>query len=241
MDATPLGPGWFDDPRKEAAFRWWDGQRWTDNTYTPGLSSDWRSWVRRSRRARQLSVVIVVLGSVAAATASAIIVAALIRQRPTPGLTALLIPAIPTILLGQVWMIGLMTARQSPRPHGWRVRTRQGWGRQISSFRSPIKFFFGDLPPAIAGPILSLAVLGWLSAMTAFPSIARGGPAGSGDGCAYRLSNHGTFSCVSRHVFEQAGAGVQRFAAGILLSFFCLHTGAALGNLRERRRTPNRV
>jgi hypothetical protein len=188
-----------------------------------------------------LSVVVVVLGSVAAATASAIIVAALIRQRPTPELTALLIPGILTVLSGQIWMIGLMIARQAPRPRGWRARSRQGLGQQVASFRSPIKFFFGDLPPSIAGPILSLAVLGWLSAMTAFPSIAQGGPAGSGDGCAYRLSNHGTFRCVSRHVFEQAGAGEQRFAAGILLAFFCLHAGAALGNLRERRRTPNRV
>ena len=108
-----------------------------------------------------------------------------------------------------------------------------GW--PTASFRSPIKFFFGDLPRSLAGSLLTLAGLGWLSVMTAFPSIARGGPAGSADGCAYRLSSHGTFSCVSRQTFDQTGAGEQRFAAGILLAFFCLHTGAALGHIRSRR------
>jgi hypothetical protein len=33
-------------------------------------------------------------------------------------------------------------------------------GQQVASFRSPIKFLFGDLSPSIAGPIVTLAILG---------------------------------------------------------------------------------
>ena len=31
---APAGPapGWFDDPHGQARLRWWDGQRWTDQT-----------------------------------------------------------------------------------------------------------------------------------------------------------------------------------------------------------------
>ena len=61
--------------------------------------------------------------------------------------------------------------------------------------------------------------------MTAIPWIVNGSPAdpsaatGAAAGCAYRLAEHGTSSCVARSAYEQAGAGVQRFAAGILLAF----------------------
>jgi hypothetical protein len=33
----------------------------------------------------------------------------------------------------------------------------------------------------------------------------------------YRLSSHGSVVCVSQHIYLQAGADVQRFAAGIPL------------------------
>jgi hypothetical protein len=74
--------------------------------------------------------------------------------------------------------------------------------------------------------------------MTAFPALAHGGPAGARGGCAYRLNNHGSYTCVSRQTYEHAGAGEQRFASGIMLGFFAIHSGAALGGLHRRRQTP---
>jgi hypothetical protein len=26
-------PGWYDDPKREARLRWWDGRAWTDSTH----------------------------------------------------------------------------------------------------------------------------------------------------------------------------------------------------------------
>jgi hypothetical protein len=157
-------------------------------------------------------------------------VAALIRQKPLNGVTGLLLPAIPTIAVGQLWAIALISLRTPRRTSGGRDRMRASQ----ASRGNPRAFFFGNLPSRFGRPLLALAFLGWLSAMTAFPALIDGGPAGARDGCPYRLSNHGSYTCVSRQTYEHAGAGEQRFASGILLGFFAIHTGAALGGLHRR-------
>jgi hypothetical protein len=160
-------------------------------------------------------------------------IALLVRDKPLDDAPALLIVAIPMIAIGQLWSIAVINTRM-PRPTGgWRDRIRTS---KLMS-RNPRTFFFGNLPSRFGRPLLALAFLGWLSAVTAFPSLAKGGPADAGDGCAYRLSNHGSYSCVSQQTYQHAGAGEQRFASGILLGFFALHTGAALGGLSGRRRS----
>jgi hypothetical protein len=236
--ATTATPGWYDDPREHGTLRWWDGRQWTDQTRTATPTSSWRTWITYSRRATQISAAIAVLASLSAAIAAAVVIAALVRGRPLQGISPLLAAAAPLVLAGQFWMIGLMRARQAPRPRDWRwhmpARSRDPDG-QFASWPSPRRFFFPDLSPPIARALLTLAILGWLAAMTAFPLIVDGGPAGSSPGCPFRLENHGSYTCVSKRSFEQAGAGEQRFAAGILLAFYSIHAGAALGRLKVRR------
>jgi len=224
--------GWYPDPSGSGDQRWWDGQQWTDKTRPPTLSEDWRAWLTRSLVALSLGRFISYAAAACATGALLINATALIRDKPLHGITILLLPALPTLVLGQLWAIGLINARLPPRRTAdWRERIRAS--RSLGM--NPRAFFFADVPSRLANPLLGLAFAGWLSAMTAFPSLTHGGPAGSGGGCPYRLSNHGSYRCVSRATYEHAGAGEQRFASGILLGFFTMHTGAALGGLYRRR------
>lgn len=172
------------------------------------------------------------LAGVGAAVALAIGLAALIRDEPIGGIGALLALAAPMLFVGQIWVIALGRARM-PSGRGWRGKSR------TSKFgvRDARALFFGPLAWSTAGPLLALAFLGWLSAMTAFPSITDGGPTSPSSSCRYRLDTHGTTSCVSHRTYEHAGAGEQRFAAGIMLAFFALHAGGACGGLAERKAT----
>jgi len=47
-----IPPGWYPDPRQEAAWRWWDGTTWTFYTHTPVLPMrsrarglPWKPWL----------------------------------------------------------------------------------------------------------------------------------------------------------------------------------------------------
>jgi hypothetical protein len=195
------------------------------------MSSNWRAWLALSPKAVTVGRFVVCAATLGAVGACLVGVAALIRDKPLEGVGILVIPAAPVIALGQLWAIGLTNSRLPPRSGGWRERRRaigaMSW--------KPRAFFFGNLPANVGRPLLALAFLGWLSGVTAFPTLARGGPAGAGDGCPYQLSNHGIYTCVSQHVYEHAGAAEQRLASGILLGFFAIHIGAALGGLHGRR------
>lgn len=199
------------------------------------MSSDWRAWIARAPRAETIGRLIAYAAALCATGAFLLGVTALIRDKPLHGVAVLLVPAIPTLAVGQLWAIALINARTRRRTGGWRDRMRASQAMSLN----PRGFFFGDLPSRFARPLLTLAFLGWLSAMTAFPALANGGPAGAGGGgCPYRLDNHGSYTCVSRQTYEHAGAGEQRFASGIMLGFFAIHSGAALGGLPRRRQTP---
>ena len=194
------------------------------------MSSDWRAWFASSPKAQTVGRVIACAAALCAAGAVLVIVAVLIREKPLNGVMILLIPAIPTLAVGQLWTIALLNARRPRDTGGWRDRMRASRATKAN----PQAFFFGDLPSSLGRTLLALAFLGWLSAATAFPALLHGGPAGAADGCPYRLSSHGRYTCVSRQTYQHAGAGEQRLASGVLLGFFAVHTGAALGGLHRR-------
>jgi hypothetical protein len=60
-----------------------------------------------------------------------------------------------------------------------------------------------------------------------------------GGGCAYRLVSHAVYTCVSKTAYNLAGAGIQRIAAGIFLSFYVMHLYAALASARPAHRAGN--
>lgn len=174
--------------------------------------------------ARSIGLVIAVAAGFSGLIAAAVAVAALVRARPAPEVAFLLIPAIPLVVVGQVWAI--LSIRRSKPP-----RSPNRWGRRpvATSSWNPRRFLFGSLDTRVSAALLVTAFLGWLLAMTAFPTLAGGQPGGHTATCAYVLSNHGSNMCVSRSAYLRAGAAEQRFASGILLAFFAVHCGAALG------------
>jgi hypothetical protein len=42
---TPQGPGWYPDPQRHAEYRWWDGERWTEQVADHGVAHADRSLV----------------------------------------------------------------------------------------------------------------------------------------------------------------------------------------------------
>lgn len=202
------------------------------NVAVPGGFPDdgWRRWLLYSRGARRCSSVLITAEASAAAVAFAVSAKGLLTDRAIPGLTLLLVPAVPILAAGQGWMIAWMNLRQGSRTGSWRQR-RNASTDQLR-WPNPRTLFFGKVDPRIGNGLFALAFTGWLLGITAFPAIAAGGPAGSGGGCAYRLDSHGSYTCVSERAYQHAGAGEQRFAASIMLAFFAVQTGAALGGRR---------
>jgi hypothetical protein len=195
-------------------------------------AAGWRAWIASSGTAQRINALIAILAGVGVLATAAIVIAVLVRGRSLPFVAAGLVLGIPTLIAGQLWMIGLGIARQPPRRRSFRARVRGSWRHQQLS---PFKLFFGDLDSQLVALCFGLFAAGWLAGVTAFPSLTNGGPAGAGNGCRYRLSNHGSYTCVSKSTYEAAGAAEQRLAAGILLAFYAIHTGAALGSLPARQ------
>jgi hypothetical protein len=179
---------------------------------------------------------LVVLDGIAVAVALVFVLAELIDERPLNGLGFLLIPAIPLLVLGQIWIIVTLNARRTPRPSGLLgERVSRPFHRSRSSVASTFRGLSSWGSRVITGGFL----LGWLFAMTATPWITNGNPTSGTAGCPWRLDSHGVLTCVSRHTYLLAGASVQRFACGIFMGFFVAHCGVALSEVKLRRGLAN--
>jgi hypothetical protein len=53
------------------------------------------------------------------------------------------------------------------------------------------------------------------------------------------LVSHAVYTCVSKTAYNLAGAGIQRIAAGIFLSFYAMHHYAALASAKPAHRAAN--
>ena len=186
-----------------------------------------------SRSPRAVTCSQAITAAAAACALGALLISAIdaLRDKPLPDVGILLVVAVPTVAIGQIWMIALIgNRRMGQRTGGWRSRRPSA-----SVSYDPRKFLFGDLPLRAGTAFLVLFLAGFLSAMSAFAASGGSEPVGSSAGCPYRLNNGGTVTCVSRDTYDHVRASIQRFPAGILLGFFSLDAGVALGGLLYRR------
>jgi hypothetical protein len=218
-DGVP--PGWYPDPYGPG-WRWWNGIAWTEFTSPRSERSRWMGF-------GILAPVLAVLDALATVVSAGLIVAALVLLRPLPGVGALLVPAIPLLFGGQIWAIIIVNKRNRVR------RSRLKGLRKLWASSTRFQDFFGPLPSRTVATIAGVFFLGWLSAMTAFPGLSQGGPSGASPECPYQLNNHGTYACVSKARYQQAGAAEQRLAAGVMLGFFSVHLGVAYSEVVRRR------
>jgi hypothetical protein len=179
----------------------------------------------RFRRSRPVARTLLVTQGGSAMIAALAVVVSLVSGRPVPHLGVLMVVWIPLLIVGQVWTILRMWEKGLTRralPQRWLLMPWSG---------NPIQFFFGSDRAGIGRLLVAVAIGGWLALFTVFPALRYGEPYGHSDGCPYQLAQHGRVTCVTRAAYERAGAAVQRGTAGLLLPFFCVHVGAALGAL----------
>lgn len=183
------------------------------------------AWTVTSERAGRLNRAVLALAAAGVLAAATVTALAVLLGRPTPGVGWLLVGGVPALIAGQLWMIACMRQRQAREPGARAPRV---------TWSSPSEFFFGPLRWTVAWPLLALAVCGWLAGAASFAGLEDGSPGPATATCATVLENHGSQTCVSRDEWNRAGAYEQQLAGGVLMAFFALHAGAALG-LREAR------
>ena len=191
-------------------------------------------WFVRSSTALHVDRALAWIEGIAGAIAALVIIASFVAARPLSGIQSLLLPAIPLLLIGQLWIIGILNAR-FPHPRGnWWSR----WKGQVRAQMNSRKLLFGALPGWASYGLLTAAVICWLAAMTSFLSLSQGGPIGGMAGCRWPLQNHGDVTCVSEQTYEDARRAEERLVAGILMFFFVFHAGVAANEVMRRRSEP---
>ncbi len=169
---------------------------------------------------RRFATVVALLAAVGALSCVAVIVAALIRQQPTPGLGYLIVPGAVVLVVGQVaTLVWMFRARR-------RDRQRARPGGPVGS-PSVTSWLTNGLGGGALVVLLLLCVGGALAAATGVP--LEGQPAPATPECAYPLTDRGRFTaCVSEAEYVREQARAQRFVAGVLLCFFSAHAAVAL-------------
>ena len=203
---------------------------------SPSMRSEWlpaettAAWPISSRASLRIDRLLVVPTGLAALIAFGLIIIDLTTQRPVAGLDLLLVPGIPLLAIGQVWLIVVQQARLPKQTGSWRTRAQAS----ASTLGGQLERFFGGLPRPMRTGVFAAFFIGWLAGVTAFPSISNGGPSPATPTCPWPLSDHGVTTCVSHATYLHAEAGLQRFAAGILMGFFVVHFGVELSEVRRR-------
>jgi hypothetical protein len=126
-------------------------------------------------------------------------VAAMVRGQPTPHAAWLLIPGIPLLVVGQIWMIACNLMRTPPHAGRFWSPT-SSWPSSFNLRR----LFFGSLGWCTPAVLFAVALGGWLLTMTAVPAVINGQPKGRSATCAYELSDHGNRTCVSKSAYQRA-------------------------------------
>jgi hypothetical protein len=188
---------------------------------TPAPSQPSQPYVPRRSR---LAPWIMAITGVAAAAALVVVLDSAISARPLPGLQFALVPAVPVLIVGQLWTIVVMR----------RLR------REYSRPRFPggtIWLLFSPLPGRAALTLFVVFVAGWLSGLTAPSDLTNGVPSPTDNpSCPYMIDNQGSVTCISKATYLLAEAAQQRLVAGVMLVFFAFHFGAAWSQvLRDRQ------
>jgi hypothetical protein len=90
----------------------------------------------------------------------------------------------------------------------------------------------------LSAAAVGLTIAGILAGVTSFSS--GGAPSPPRADCAYPLRAKGNiYTCVSAAAYRQAGAGAQRFGAGLGLTFSAASAGAFLAVTRRQRADTN--
>ncbi len=210
------------DPEAFAGLRWEHAQHGS----VPGFPGGWRDWLTGSPSARRVARCLAAADTAGIAVALTLIAASVVRGGPAGGAGVLVDPGILLLAAGQAWAMFVIWARQPP---GSFRRSRAGRGRSVSQ---DLDAYFGPVDRRVTRTVAVLWVIGGVSFITGILPVRQGGPAGPGGGCAYRLQNHGVYTCVSKTAYDLAGAGAQRIACGVFLVFFAAHLYAALASGR---------
>jgi hypothetical protein len=216
---------WYRDA-ETGLWRWWDGLAWTDGIRR---DSDWRLRIMVSSRAERIDSWVRNWSLAAMAIGSAVVAYNVAAGRTISVVEVLLLPAIPALVFGQVWLIALFNARLPTRKE-----RRQGTGRSRRA-ANPFRLMFGT-SRRMAIATYGLFFLLWLAGMAALLSGPSGNPTKPPPGCQYALNNHGSVECVSHATYERAQLSGQQLVASVITAFFVVHFAGTAGELTRRLR-----
>lgn len=195
------------------------------------MPEEWTAWILDSRGALRVGRAVCAAVAAGPFVAAAILVANFTRGRAIDGITLLLALAIPTLVAGQVWAIAILLARLNRAEGG---PPRWHWPGRGIGWPDPRRLFEG-LPWRLAALFAALFIVSWEIGSKAFPAITSGTPAPPSRHCRYRLTEGGTYTCVSRAKFVAADSGEQRLVAAAFAGFYTFQLAISAAELRRRR------